>query len=75
MQLLTAELRASLPPLYAQDGNKDPIVHALCCRQHKACYVPAEIMLWQSSGGWKRGRLKPRFCFGRQHNSDGSESF
>src|SRR6267142_3887030 len=28
MKLLTAELRASLPPLYAQDGNNDPIVHA-----------------------------------------------
>jgi hypothetical protein len=28
MQLLTQELRASLPPLYTQDGNKDPIVHA-----------------------------------------------
>lgn len=28
MQLLTEELRASLPPLYAQDGNKDPFVHA-----------------------------------------------
>ena len=28
MQLLTQELRAFLPPLYAQDGNKNPIVHA-----------------------------------------------
>lgn len=28
MQLLTEELRASLPPLNAQDGNKDPFVHA-----------------------------------------------
>ena len=28
MQLLTEELRASLPPLYAQAGNKNPIVHA-----------------------------------------------
>jgi hypothetical protein len=28
MQLLTEELRASLPPLYAQDGNKNPTVHA-----------------------------------------------
>lgn len=28
MQLLTAELRASLPPLYAQEGSTDPIVHA-----------------------------------------------
>src|SRR5260370_41837753 len=28
MQLLTGELRTSLPPLYAQDGNRNPIVHA-----------------------------------------------
>ena len=28
MQLLTEELRASLPPLYAQEGNRNPIVHA-----------------------------------------------
>jgi Protein of unknown function (DUF2958) len=28
MQLLTEELRASLPPLYGQDANKNPIVHA-----------------------------------------------
>jgi hypothetical protein len=28
MQLLTPELRASLPPLYSQEGNKDPLVHA-----------------------------------------------
>jgi hypothetical protein len=28
MQLLTEELRASLPALYAQDGNKNPTVHA-----------------------------------------------
>lgn len=28
MQLLTEELRASLPPLYAQDGNRNPIVYA-----------------------------------------------
>src|SRR5256885_15462210 len=27
MQLLTQELRASLPPLYAQEGNTNPIVH------------------------------------------------
>src|SRR5258708_31478189 len=28
MQLLTEELRASLPPLYAQDGNSNPTVYA-----------------------------------------------
>ena len=27
MELLTAELRKRLPPLYAQEKNKDPIVH------------------------------------------------
>ena len=28
MQLLTKELRATLPPLYGQEGNKNPIVYA-----------------------------------------------
>ena len=28
MQLLTAELRSQLPPLYSQEHNKDPTVHA-----------------------------------------------
>ena len=28
MQLLTEELRAQLPPLYAQENKQDPIVHA-----------------------------------------------
>ena len=28
MQLLPEELRASLPPLYAQDGNSNPTVNA-----------------------------------------------
>ena len=27
MELLPAEVRASLPKLYAQEGNRDPIVH------------------------------------------------
>src|SRR6202044_3121831 len=27
MQLLTAELRSKLPPLYSQEKNKDPTVH------------------------------------------------
>ena len=27
MELLTAELRKRLPPLYAQEKNKDPVVH------------------------------------------------
>src|SRR6266436_2193922 len=28
MQLLTAELRSQFPPLYSQEHNKDPTVHA-----------------------------------------------
>lgn len=28
MRLLTKALRAALPPLYAQDGNENPTVHA-----------------------------------------------
>lgn len=27
MELLTAELRRTLPPLYAQEKNNDPVVH------------------------------------------------
>jgi len=27
MELLTAELRKCLPPLYSQEKNKDPVVH------------------------------------------------
>lgn len=44
MELLTAELRASLPPLYSQENNRDPVVHCLCSRQHKQCYVSATVM-------------------------------
>ncbi len=28
MELLTAELRRCIPPLYSQEKNKDPVVHA-----------------------------------------------
>ena len=28
MELLTEELRAQLPPLYSQEGDADPVVHA-----------------------------------------------
>lgn len=28
MKLLTAELRSHLPPLYSQEKNQDPVVHA-----------------------------------------------
>jgi len=44
MQLLTAELRAQLPPLYSQENNKDPTVHVLCSTGHKTCYAPAAVM-------------------------------
>jgi hypothetical protein len=44
MKLLTAELRAQLPPLYSQEKNQDPTVHALCSAKHKACYVLATVM-------------------------------
>jgi hypothetical protein len=27
MELLTAELRKCLPPLYSQENTKDPVVH------------------------------------------------
>ncbi len=44
MKLLTAELRAQLPPLYSQEKNQDPTVHVLCSAQHKTCYVSATVM-------------------------------
>jgi hypothetical protein len=45
MALLSAELRARLPALYSQDVNRDPIVYALCCAQHKAYYAALTVML------------------------------
>jgi hypothetical protein len=36
MKLLTDELRTRLPALYAQEGEAEPVVYALCCRKHNA---------------------------------------
>jgi hypothetical protein len=44
MKLLTEELRARLPRLYAQEAAAEAIVYALCCRQHKAYYVVLTVM-------------------------------
>jgi DUF2958 family protein len=44
MQLLTEELRASLPPLYSQDGNSNPTVHA-------KFFTPDSSWTWFITGG------------------------
>jgi len=44
MKLLGDELRARLPPLYAQEAEAEPTVYALCFRQHNACYVVLTVM-------------------------------
>jgi hypothetical protein len=44
MQLLTAELRAQLPAIYAQTDNPDPLVRLLCSREHKAYYAALSVM-------------------------------
>jgi hypothetical protein len=44
MQLLTAELRAQLPPLYSQDGNQDPTVYA-------KFFTPDSNWIWFATEG------------------------
>lgn len=44
MQLLTEELRTQLPPLYAQEGNGDPIVHI-------KFFTPDSNWTWYATGG------------------------
>jgi hypothetical protein len=39
MPLLTDDLRSRLPPLLSQEAEGDPMVYALCCAQHKACWT------------------------------------
>jgi hypothetical protein len=53
MQLLTQELRASLPPLYAQDGNKNPQVFA-------KFFTPDSTWTWFVTEG---GPEKDEFIF------------
>jgi len=55
MQLLTAELRAQLPPLYSQETNKDPQVHLLCPAEHKQTYVLATVMCFESTQALRMG--------------------
>lgn len=44
MELLTEELRKELPPLYAQEGNKDPTVYA-------KFFFPAGRWTWFATEG------------------------
>jgi hypothetical protein len=44
MKLLTEELRRSLPALYAQEGNPDPVVHV-------KFFTPDSSWTWYVSSG------------------------
>ena len=48
MQLLTEELKARLPPLYAQEGEAEPIVHA-------KFFMPGTRWTWWILEGEPRG--------------------
>lgn len=48
MQLLTEELRATLPPLYAQDGKENPIVHV-------KFFTPDSSWTWFITEGGREG--------------------
>ena len=48
MELLTAELRECLPPLYAQEKNKDPVVHA-------KFFTPDSSWTWYVTEGSEEG--------------------
>lgn len=44
MDLLPAELRKALPPLYSQESSGSPMVYILCPAEHNACYAPVAVM-------------------------------
>jgi hypothetical protein len=44
MELLPEEVRASLPKLYAQDGNRDPVVHV-------KYFTPDSSWTWYATEG------------------------
>lgn len=48
MQLLTDELKARLPPLYSQEGEMDPVVHA-------HFYLPGTRWHWWAIEGESKG--------------------
>jgi hypothetical protein len=48
MQLLTDELKARLPPLYSQEGEAEPIVHA-------KFFMPGTRWTWWVTEGEPRG--------------------
>ena len=47
MKLLTAELRARLPPLYSQEAEQDPMVHA-------KFFLPGTGWTWYVTEGQER---------------------
>lgn len=48
MQLLNEELRAALPPLYGQEGNRNPIVYA-------KFFTPDSNWTWFATEGGSEG--------------------
>ncbi len=48
MQLLTEELRAQLPPLYAQENVRDPVVHV-------KFFTPDSSWTWYATEGSPEG--------------------
>jgi hypothetical protein len=56
MQLLTEELRAILPKLYAQEGNRNPIVYA-------KFFTPDSDWTWFITEGNDEGEEFIFFCY------------
>ena len=48
MKLLNAKLRSQLPPLYSQENNKDPTVHA-------KFFCPWSNWTWLATEGAEQG--------------------
>ena len=48
MELLTEEVRSQLPPLYSQENNKDPVVHA-------KFFTPDSNWTWYVTEGSQEG--------------------
>jgi hypothetical protein len=63
MELLTAELRRQLPPLYSQENQADPIVHA-------KFFTPDSNWTWWVTEGSPQGGDFLFFGFVRGHEDE-----
>jgi hypothetical protein len=50
IELISDELKATMPGLYSQENEPDPIVRVLCSPEHNACYAAAKVMSSCSAG-------------------------